>query len=69
MMCKPLPRSQGDTEISTPESELEKILTWGYFHKQEQALECRDLVLNGLDWIAVARPCVRTYFDPEKAQS
>ena len=33
---QPLPRPQGDMAPNTPANELEKILTWDYFHKEEQ---------------------------------
>ena len=49
-----LPRSQGDTKASTRGSELKKILTWEYFHKEEQEPEFTDSEFSGLDWMAVA---------------
>ena len=49
---QPLPRSQGDMESSTPE--LEKILTWEYFHAEEQEATFTDSAFSGLDWMAMA---------------
>jgi hypothetical protein len=51
---RPLPRLRDDTESSTPESELEAILTWEYFHKEEQEPELTDPHFSGLDWMAMA---------------
>jgi hypothetical protein len=49
-----LPRPQGDMESSIQESELENILTWEYFHEEEQARELTDSDFSGLDWMAMA---------------
>ena len=51
---QPLPRSQGSEETTTPKSELEEILTWGYFHKEEQESQFTSLDFCGLDWMAMA---------------
>jgi len=51
---KPLPRPRGDMESGTPEGELEKILTWEYFHREEAELELTDSEFSGLDWMAMA---------------
>ena len=49
---RPLLRSQRDMESSTPE--LEKILTWEYFHEKEQGAMLTDSAFSGLDWMAMA---------------
>jgi hypothetical protein len=49
-MLKP----RGDTESITQESELEQILTWEYFHEEEQEPEWTDSEFSGLDWMAMA---------------
>jgi hypothetical protein len=54
LSCRPLPRLRGDIESSTPESELEGILTWEYFHEKEQEPELTDSHISGLDWMAMA---------------
>jgi hypothetical protein len=51
---RPLPRPRGDMESSTRESELEKILSWEYFHEEEQPRELTDSDFSGLDWMAMA---------------
>jgi hypothetical protein len=51
---RPMPRPRGDMESSTPESELEAILTWEYFHEEEQEPELTDSHFSGLDWMAIA---------------
>ena len=51
---QPLPRLREGTETNTPEGELEKILTWEYFHEVEQKLEFTDSTFSGLDWMAMA---------------
>jgi hypothetical protein len=51
---RPLPRLRGDMESSTRESELEKILSWEYFHEEEQRRELTDSDFSGLDWMAMA---------------
>jgi len=38
----------------TRESELEQILTWEYFHEEEQEREYTDSEFSGLDWMAMA---------------
>ena len=40
---QPLPRSQGSMVTTTPDLELEEILTWEYFHKEEQEYQFTDL--------------------------
>jgi len=54
LSIRPLPRLRGDIEPSTQESELEKILTWEYFHEEERELESTDSPFSGLDWMAMA---------------
>jgi len=54
LSSRPLPKLRGDTELSTQESELEAILTWEYFHAEEQASEWTDSQFSGLDWMAMA---------------
>jgi hypothetical protein len=51
---RPLPRLRGDIESSTPESELNTILTWEYFHEEEQEPELTDSHFSGLDWMVIA---------------
>ena len=54
---RPLPRPRGDIESSTPESELQAILTWEYFHEEklmERKSELTDSRFSGLDWMATA---------------
>ena len=51
---RPLLKQRGDTESITRESELEQILTWGYFHDGEQEREWTDSEFSGLDWMAMA---------------
>jgi len=51
---RPLLRPRGDMESSTPESELEGILTWEYFHAEEEEPELTDSLFSGLDWMAMA---------------
>ena len=51
---RPLPRIRGDMDSSTPESELEAILTWEYFHEQEKEPELTDSHFSGLDWMSMA---------------
>ena len=48
------PRLRVDTESSTSESELEAILTWEYFHEEEQEPGLTDSHFSGLDWMAMA---------------
>jgi hypothetical protein len=38
----------------TLESEIENILTWKYFHEEEQEREWTDSEFSGLDWMAMA---------------
>ena len=54
LSCRPLLRPRGDTESMTRESELEQILTWKYFHEEEQEPERTDSEFSGLDWMAMA---------------
>ena len=51
---QPLPRSQGGKETTTQESGLEGILTWEYFHKEEEEYQFTSLDYGGLDWMAKA---------------
>jgi hypothetical protein len=51
---RPLLKSWGDTESATQQSELEQILTWEYFHEEEQEPERTDSEFSGLDWMAMA---------------
>jgi hypothetical protein len=49
-----LPKSRGDTESGAPYGGLERILTWEYFHREEQEPVFTDADFNGLDWMAMA---------------
>ena len=51
---QPLPRSPEGQDTTTPESELAEILTWEYFHKEEEEYQFTDLDFCGLDWMAMA---------------
>jgi hypothetical protein len=51
---QPLTRPRGGNQTSTPESELEEILTWEYFHEKEHKAAFTDSYFSGLDWMAVA---------------
>jgi len=51
---RPLLRPRGDTETMTHQSELEMILTWEYFHEEEQEPEWTESEFSGLDWMAMA---------------
>jgi len=51
---RPLLRPRGDIQSMTQESELEQILTWEYFHEEEQEREWTDSEFSGLDWMAMA---------------
>jgi len=51
---RPLPKLRGEMEPSTQESELEAVLTWEYFHAEEQEPEWTDSQFSGLDWMAMA---------------
>ena len=51
---RPLLRPRGDTGPITRESDLEQILTWEYFHEEEQERELTDSEFSGLDWMAMA---------------
>jgi len=51
---RPLLKPRGDTELVTWESELKQILTWEYFHEEEQNRERTDSVFSGMDWMAMA---------------
>jgi hypothetical protein len=54
-LCRrPLLKPRGDMESMTRESELEQILTWEYFHEEEQEREWTDSEFSGLDWMAMA---------------
>jgi len=54
LLRRPLLRPRGDTESMTRETELEQILTWEYFHEEEQEPERTDSEFSGLDWMAMA---------------
>jgi hypothetical protein len=54
LCCRPLLKPRGDMESMTRESELEQILTWEYFHEEEQEREWTDSEFSGLDWMAMA---------------
>ena len=51
---RPLLKPRGDTESMTRESEIEQILTWEYFHEEEQERKWTDSEFSGLDWMAMA---------------
>jgi hypothetical protein len=51
---RPLLKPRGGTESGTRESELEQILTWEYFHEEEQEREWTDSEFSGLDWMMMA---------------
>jgi len=51
---RPLSKARGDMESSTPESGLEAILTWEYFHAKDPESELTDSHFSGLDWMAMA---------------
>jgi len=51
---RPLLKPRGDTESMTRESELEQILTWEYYHEEEQEPEWTGSEFSGLDWMAMA---------------
>ena len=51
---RPLLKPRGDTNSMTHSSELEQILTWKYFHEEEQEREWTDSEFSGLDWMAMA---------------
>ena len=51
---RPLLKPRGGTESMTRESEIEQILTWEYFHEEEQEPKWTDLEFSGLDWMAMA---------------
>jgi hypothetical protein len=51
---RPLLKPRGDTESMTRESEIGNILTWEYFHEEEQEREWTDSEFSGLDWMAMA---------------
>jgi len=48
------PQSQEDTRPSPPVRDLRHILTWEYFHEDEQEPEFTDSEFSGLDWMAMA---------------
>ena len=54
LLRRPLLKPRGDTGSVTQENELEQILTWGYFHEEEQEREWTDSEFSGLDWMAMA---------------
>ena len=47
-------KSRGDMGSMTRESEIERVLTWEYFHEEEQEREWTDSEFSGLDWMAMA---------------
>ena len=49
-----LPLLSENRQNTTPVLELNEILTWGYFCKEEQEPEFTDRVFSGLDWMAMA---------------
>ena len=51
---RPLPRPQGEMESRIAEDELEAIITWEYFHKEEIDSGLTDSHFSGLDWMAMA---------------
>jgi hypothetical protein len=51
---RPLLKPRGGMESMTRESEIEQILTWEYFHEEEQEREWTDSEFSGLDWMAMA---------------
>jgi len=51
---RPLLKPWRITRPMTRESELEQILTWEYFHEEEQEPERTDSEFSGLDWMAMA---------------
>jgi len=51
---RPLLKPRGDNESGPRESELEQIITWEYFHEEEQEPEWTDSEFSGLDWMAMA---------------
>jgi hypothetical protein len=51
---RPLLKPRGDAESMSQDSELEKILTWEYFHEEEQKREWTDSEFSGLDWMVMA---------------
>ena len=51
---RPLLKRRGSTEPMTRDNELEQIITWEYFHEEEQEPEWTDSEFSGLDWMAMA---------------
>ena len=51
---RPLLKPRSDMDPMTQDSELEQILTWEYFHEEEQEREWTDSEFSGLDWMALA---------------
>ena len=51
---RPLLKSRGNMESMTREDELERVLTWEYYHEEEQEREWTDSEFSGLDWMAMA---------------
>jgi hypothetical protein len=51
---RPLLKLRADTNSMKPESEIEPILSWEYFHEEEQEPEWTDSEFSGLDWMAMA---------------
>jgi len=51
---RPLLKPRGDMVSMTRDSELKQILTWEYFHEEEQEREWTDSEFSGLDWMAMA---------------
>jgi len=54
MSRRPLLRPRAFTWSMTREAELGQILTWKYFHEEEQEPERTDSEFSGLDWMAMA---------------
>ena len=51
---QPLPKLRGRAKANTPESELEDIITWEYFHEEEREPQYTDSEFSGLDWMVMA---------------
>jgi len=51
---RPLLKPRGNMKSMSQESELEQVLTWEYFHEEEQEREWTDSEFSGLDWMAMA---------------
>ena len=51
---QPSPRLRGGAQANTPQSDLENILSWEYFHEEEREPQHTDSKFSGLDWMAMA---------------